>query len=211
MRANAGGTCLAERRGERWMVLDLAKAVRERVGIVGIDEDAAASRLENFREGTPARLHDRNARRHRFEQKNSFRLSISGGDRHDVEAPQERNLSCAVQLAAILEFRRETSLFHLARELLEICRMLRRQISGNEQTGLCASRRRPESTVCVAEYVQALFRRDTREKPHRKRARGLARPKRVPIQVYSERRETHLRFRQAEITGHVVGVVAADR
>ena len=88
--------------------------------------------------------------------------------------------------------------------------MLGRQVAGNQETRFCSSAR-AESAVCIAEYVQALLRRDTRKEPDRKRTEALARPGRVAVQVYSERRDTHLRFRHAEISGHVISVVAADR
>jgi len=48
----ASGARLAKRGGERSIVVQLSKRLRQRIRIVGVDEQAASGLLEDFRKGT---------------------------------------------------------------------------------------------------------------------------------------------------------------
>ena len=72
--------------------------VRKAVRIVRFDQKSTAGLLDDFDKGSTPRLHDRHTARHRFNQKQSFRLIVCRRHRQHIDALQKRQLPFAVNL-----------------------------------------------------------------------------------------------------------------
>src|SRR5688500_2549075 len=90
--ADAAKTIRAEFSGVLFVSGDLQNSFRESRWVVRLDENSAAGVLDDLSKRAAPRLDERHAARHRFEQRNAFRLVVRCRQRHDVEVSQKRDL-----------------------------------------------------------------------------------------------------------------------
>src|SRR5262245_9165362 len=130
IRADALESALAERSRLPAVLPQLEQRVAERFWIVRMDQQAAASPLDDLGESAAARLHYRHAARHCLQQEHSFRLVVGRRHRQRVERLQKSELAVAVDCAAIGELREQPGRFQPALYVFEIRRVGAAQISG---------------------------------------------------------------------------------
>jgi hypothetical protein len=114
-------------------------------------------------------LHDRHATRHGLQEKQTFRLVVSGRNGEHVEAAQEHEFAGTVDFASVLELVSQAGAFELLPHVRQVAGMCTGEIARCRQLHRDVRRSLSQPNVGVRQHVQPLFGRDACEVADRKR------------------------------------------
>src|SRR5437867_5313073 len=160
MLAHAVEAALSEALGDAAIVPQRVNTIRKRLWIVWGDQQSAPGFLDDLGERAAPGLDNRDAARHRLEEKHPLRLVVGGRNRQHVQRAQEREFAISIDGAAVGELIAQTGLIETAANDLEIASMRSRQISCSVEPDGRRSNPPAKALIGIGKNVQSFFRRD---------------------------------------------------
>ena len=186
------------------------KSVRQIARIVGIDQQAAAGRLQQLGERAVPRLHHRHAVGQRLQHVQPLRLAVRRRHRQHVDPVQEPHLVGVARRIDVVEVVAQARLLQTVLNVVKILFMRLAQPAGDAQPAALAPGVGPQQSKRLGQDVQPFFRTDPGEVADRERPAVARRPRpTVAAQVQSRIDDVDALARDGQVLRHEVGVVAA--
>ena len=163
MRPDTVITLPGQRPAESRIPPERVQSFSQALHVVGLDKEPAAGSLDNLGEAAATRLHDGHTACHRLEQKDAFRLVVRRRHRENIQVPQKRQLSVAVDGAPIGKVAGEPGALERPLDIGEIRLVPGRQIAGHLEADARPARALPQALEGLSEHVKAFLRREPRK------------------------------------------------